>query len=306
MSQRSNIHARAGLVAGLALLQCWAAAATYAQVAEGTGTPVQRNAIQSYATPAAPFKSEGDDATSAVRGDDAATITALQAALMVQNCFSSSIDGKLGETTVVAIERYRKAAGAGFAGPLTAAVLLDTIRAKPDVRCPTPLTRPTDQLVDGIDDSQRVALIRSIQVKLQQHGCSPGKLDGRYGKSTRAALRRALGRSAAAAEPSRQLLARLDDVPPSKCAPRSKAASIRPASKKRTARIETKPARRVRPKRVRSSRPATPPRIIRKPRTTRSATNRAACREYKRCIMMSGNEVKHSLGGICPSRPKGC
>lgn len=318
MSQRSRSHVsatpparllarRAGLILGLAMLHCSAATASYAQTEMDVGKPATSSTIQSHDTRSAPLKSDSDGVALAEGGTDAATITALQAALMVQNCYSASIDGKLGEATVVAIERYRKAAGAGYTRPIAAAVLLDTILAKPDVRCSTPPPRPTDELVEQNDDGRQATLIRAIQAKLRSRGCSPGRLDGRFGKQTRTALRRALGSSAARAQPSRGLLARLDDVPSSKCAPRrSKAVRNSPVSKKRRARNVAKPVRRVRPKRVRASRPAAPPRVRRKPNTTRRVADPAACRAYKICVMTSGNAVKNSIAGICPSRPRGC
>jgi len=291
----------------MAMLYCLGATASYAQTEMDMGQSATSSAIPLHDTRSTRLKSDGDGVALAEGGTDPATITALQAALMVQNCYSASIDGKLGEATVVAIERYRKAAGAGFTRPIAAAILLDTILAKPEVRCSTPPPRPTDELIKPNDDGRRTTLIRAIQAKLRSRGCFPGRLDGRFGKQTRTALRRALGRSAARAQPSRRLLARLDDVASSKCAPRrSKAVRNRPVSKKRKVRNVTKPVRRVRPKRVRTSRPTRPLRVRRKPNTKRKVADPAACRAYKICVMTSGNAVKHSIAGICPSRPKGC
>lgn len=112
-------------------------------------------------------------------GAPRAGVAALQVALKSRGLYTGAIDGIIGARTIAAVrvfQRRHRLIVDGIPGPITCAALGRYSRHRLGMRTITPGDRGWD--------------VAETQFLLRSHGFSPGPLDGRYGASSVAAVRR--------------------------------------------------------------------------------------------------------------------
>ena len=136
-----------------------------------------------FAAPGAP--SAGSDQTSTRITHDQATRTrVVQRGLSELGFYDGPIDGLDGPRTRSAVAAYRKAHGLDGSGVADERLLWHVRAASQDVPPVPPVLPPASQVPEA--DTR----IRAVQEVLAQLGYAPGRIDGRLGDQTSAAIAR--------------------------------------------------------------------------------------------------------------------